>query len=381
MNLGRSPRLLICNAGLCRGREPEYATYARSCRVTIAAYSVPGKENERRYQGLSVVYPHIRATYGIDPIFLLRRRYSVASFAEYSDLEEIVKDADIVITQDPNFFTYSATVTAKRLGKRTVMMNFENVTKRSVFLSRALPYRKRIEYVIKNTDDFVPQTEKAREFLLRLGVPQEKAKVIYPGVDLRIFRPDTGEDKQRSGVRILLVGTLTKSKGVLDVLRAFRSVARKRPAVTLTVVGDGPLSNAVDSARRRCRIDRYPRVGITEMARLYRSSDVFVLAPKPRHLLWYVVGEEQLGYALLEAMASALPVVISRTGSLPEIPHLSSPSVDPGDVQGLAKALLEFIDDEDLRLAAGRQNRERTRQMFDLEKQSAEFIAHITSAS
>lgn len=94
-----------------------------------------------------------------------------------------------------------------------------------------------------------------------------------------------------------------------------------------------------------------------------RSADVFVL---PSFL-------EGQPIAILEAMASGLPVVASAIGAVPDLIRdgVEGRIVEPGDVAGLASALGELVQDPSARREMGRAARRRAEEHHGLESLSA----------
>jgi glycosyltransferase involved in cell wall biosynthesis len=161
------------------------------------------------------------------------------------------------------------------------------------------------------------------------GPPEPAASVI----DLRHGRQ----------AAFLNVGNWVERKGTLDLLDAF---GRLPPGLaTLHLVGRTDVERRYGErvAAALARPDLAGRVVVhgpvtrEEVARLYRSADVFVL-PSYR---------EPYGTAYGEAMAAGLPVVGWRAGNLPHLAEHGREGLvlDPGDVAGLAAALERLADD------------------------------------
>lgn len=111
---------------------------------------------------------------------------------------------------------------------------------------------------------------------------------------------------------LLYVGRLSEPKGVLTLLDAFSVVAAEVPELRLTIVGDGPLREAVDSASRsdpRIRYAGWIKGQSQELYGLFRSHDVLVLPSM----------NEGLPLVLLEAMANRAVVCSSAVGGVKEI--------------------------------------------------------------
>ena len=191
-----------------------------------------------------------------------------------------------------------------------------------------------------------------------LGAPSGRTRVIYGGADPTRF--GEGEGK-RDGV--LFVGRLTPHKGIEHLIRALPEGA------SLTVVGTAghdprdPERGYLDFLRRTAsgRDVRFVgAVGEEELPELYRSAAVFVL-PSVHHTCYgrHVAISELLGLSVVEAMASATPVVCSRIGGLPEIvrDRETGMLVDPGDVAGLRGCLEELLGDPERARAMGRNGR------------------------
>jgi glycosyltransferase involved in cell wall biosynthesis len=105
-------------------------------------------------------------------------------------------------------------------------------------------------------------------------------------------------------------------------------------------------------------VHREPWVDATQMPELMASADVVALPSLPTPY-W----EEQLGFAAIEAMASAVPVVATASGSIPFVVGGGGLLVPPYDVDALAGAIHRLAGDPDLRRrlgAAGRDRVERT---------------------
>jgi glycosyltransferase involved in cell wall biosynthesis len=183
-----------------------------------------------------------------------------------------------------------------------------------------------------------------------LRAPQARTRVVYGGADPCDFRP--GPAAERAGV--LFVGRLTPHKGVDRLLRA--------------LPGDAELTIAGTAGHDRGRLERdYPErlrtlatgrpvrflgpVPDDALAALYRRAAVFVLPSVARTCYGRPVAiPELLGLSVLEAMASATPVVASRIGGVPEVVVDGETGflVEPGDVDGLHDRLATLLSDRRL---------------------------------
>jgi glycosyltransferase involved in cell wall biosynthesis len=91
---------------------------------------------------------------------------------------------------------------------------------------------------------------------------------------------------------------------------------------------------------------------------LFDAADVFVL---PSY-------SEGFSLAILEAMFHGLPVITSRAGGSPDVVRDGDNGlvVEPGDVDGLGRAIERLLGDPTLRERIGRRNAREARERYDL---------------
>jgi glycosyltransferase involved in cell wall biosynthesis len=145
-------------------------------------------------------------------------------------------------------------------------------------------------------------------------------------------------------VRLLFVGWLERSKGIIDLIRACGEM-REKLDFTLQIVGDGDAADEARDLVARLQLAQVVEFrGWLQTAELHaalRSADVFVLPS------W----AEGLPNAMIEAMAARVAVLVSAVGAIPEVitDHKSGLLVPPRDGNALSHALEELIRDGALR--------------------------------
>lgn len=178
-------------------------------------------------------------------------------------------------------------------------------------LAWAMPRASRIVAVSR------PLGERARE----LGAA--RVDVVGNGVDVRLFHPrDRAEARRALGLPvdgrwIVYVGRLEREKGVLDLIEAMATVAKRDPAVRLALVGDGASRAAAEAAARPLG-DRVLFAGAKPLAEVptwVAASDVHTLPS------W----NEGTPNVVLEALASGRRVVASDVGGIPDV--MTSPAL------------------------------------------------------
>ena len=186
------------------------------------------------------------------------------------------------------------------------------------------------------------------------GVPLDKVDVIPPGVDLNLFRPSLlGKESER--VRILFVGGQFARKGGPELLEAARGLG---DAVELDIVtgGDEP---AVPPGVR-ARIHRGLKPQSEALVALYRAADMFVLPSRG----------DCMPQAVIEAIASGLPVVATRVGAIPEMVNdgVNGYLVPARDPRALAEAIGALVQNPSRRHPMGRHSRVLAQQEYDADK-------------
>lgn len=187
--------------------------------------------------------------------------------------------------------------------------------------------------------------------------PGLEVRVIHNGVAADLFRPRSADEPREQGpLRILCVGRLIERKGHRGLFHAFAEL-RRRVEMPLRLVlagqGDmeGPLRALAQQLGIEADVDFLGYVPHERLPEVYRAADLFVLPSQ----------NEGMSIALLEAMASGLPVLVTFAGGTAElVRHGVNGFIAPfGDVAALAGALERLTVDGDLRRQMSQANRER----------------------
>jgi glycosyltransferase involved in cell wall biosynthesis len=218
------------------------------------------------------------------------------------------------------------------------------------------------------THRVVTTSQEFGRVLLQEGIPQPLLQVIHNGIDTSQFQPtdDRGVYKQRildiEPIRPVIgtVGSLRPIKAQHVLLNAAPSVLAEWPDALFVMAGDGPSRAELEGLCRQLSIEKHVRfLGLRkDIPDLLRSFDVFVLTSN----------DESFGNAIVEAMASGLPVVSTAVGGVPEIiTDETGILVRAGDDKAVAKAVIELLHDPARREAMRQAGRQRVIEHFSLE--------------
>jgi glycosyltransferase involved in cell wall biosynthesis len=189
----------------------------------------------------------------------------------------------------------------------------------------------------------------------------DKAVLVYAGSNARVSAIKT-ENIDYAHPVILFVGLDWKRKGGPDLTEAFQLVHENYPQARLIIVGANP-----DVQLPGCEVTG--KVPPEELDRFYQAASVFCL---PTYL-------EPFGIVFIEAMTARLPIVATRVGAIPDFVEegRNGIMVEPGDIQGLASALLQLLKDPERCRSYGEYSFQLTRDRYSWEAVGQKFKQNI----
>lgn len=211
---------------------------------------------------------------------------------------------------------------------------------------------------------------KNRLFAAKLS--ESRVRLIRNGVAMETFAAAGGQREarqaQRGPLRIGLVGRLAPEKGVDVFLHAAAILLRQYPELRFAVAGEGPERPALEASLRALGLTK--RVTLAgsqkDMPEFYAGLDILVSASR----------QEGLPVALLEGVASGLPVVATRVGAVPEVveSELTGLLVDPGSPEGLAGAISRLVAAPELRARFGQAGQRKIAENFSAARMTADYL-------
>jgi glycosyltransferase involved in cell wall biosynthesis len=174
-----------------------------------------------------------------------------------------------------------------------------------------------------------------------LFMPSVSIDVIPNGVELDRFFPAETEEKS-DVLRLLTVGRLSVTKRIEMLMETVEILYRTACKVRLTIVGGGKMEQQFRkiAAERDLRdvIKITGRIDSKKMPDVYRQNDIFISASM----------QEGMSNAMLEAMASGLPIVTTRCEGLAELIDGNGLIIEQNSVEEIAKAIKRLADDPGL---------------------------------
>jgi colanic acid/amylovoran biosynthesis glycosyltransferase len=210
---------------------------------------------------------------------------------------------------------------------------------------------------------------------VRYGLDRRKACVIRTAVDTTFFMP--GENMLSDRLRVVSVGELNWIKGYDDAIRAIARLVSQGVPVSYDVIGAEPSlgSKSSDRARLLYLIHDLGLPGHVRLLGGHSQEGVRQLLQQSDVLLQPSLSEG-IPNAVLEAMACALPVVVTDCGGLREavadgVQGFVCPRRSP---ESLAEALRTIWQDRALARRFGEAGRARVLSEFELQKQVGSFL-------
>jgi glycosyltransferase involved in cell wall biosynthesis len=212
-----------------------------------------------------------------------------------------------------------------------------------------------VPFFLKSADIITVLGSKSKKYVCSLLGEKsqcEKKVIIAPnGVDFHMVRKITELAKSKNIKKeektILFVGRLTKIKGIIDLLIAFKMLSRIDHETKLVIVGNGSLNSFLKSFI--VKYDLLNRVEFVEgvlpwekvIFKYYSRAGIFVL---PSY-------SEGLPSVVLEAMAAEVPVITTPVGDITDLVRHGETGilVEPGNPKALADSLLMVLQDKTLR--------------------------------
>lgn len=229
-------------------------------------------------------------------------------------------------------------------------------------------YRSALARLFASASLVAARSEELARRVERLGCPPEKLRLMRTAV------PEIGFTERPAPAdgawRIVQAARLVPKKGLATALRAFARFSKKFPEATFTIAGEGPQRGELQALAAALgisgRVQFRGFLSQPDLQRLFAGSHIFL------HPSETAGGDvEGVPNAMLEAMASGLPVVATRHGGIPEVINdgVNGLLCAERDENGLAQALDRLAADADFYAKISAQATATIREQFSFDRQ------------
>jgi alpha-1,3-rhamnosyl/mannosyltransferase len=275
--------------------------------------------------------------------------YKLSRFLQQRRFSAGVREHGIRLYHEPNFVAF-------RFGGPTVVTVHDlswirypqmHPRERVKLMNETMPR------VVREASQVIVDSEFVRgEVIAQYGLPAQRVTTVPLGVtrdfrplDAAACEPVLASQRLRYGEYILAVGTLEPRKNLATVVASFQAlpegVRRRYPLVVVGMSGWGterlPPALRTMAEAGEARITGY--VPHDELPALYAGARIFV----------YPSIYEGFGLPPLEAMACGVPVIVSRSASVPEVVGDAGVLVDPLDEQAISAQMARLLEDDGMR--------------------------------
>ncbi len=222
-------------------------------------------------------------------------------------------------------------------------------------------------YIDRCFDQVIAPSSAVYNSLVEEGTPPEKITLVHNGVDVARFSCADGQRlREQLGITdayllLGIVARLSKEKDHQTLLRAVYQLNQAGRKVVLVVVGQGELQDRLAEQVSRLELEGSVHFfGVRDdIPQILAGIDIFVLSSTT----------EGMSNAILEAMASAKPVVATRVGGNPELVGEGETGylVPAGNDMAMAEAIGKLADDPAMRLRMGSAGQQRVEQLYSVD--------------
>lgn len=223
-------------------------------------------------------------------------------------------------------------------------------------------------------DQVIAVSNAVAQHLVNSGkVDKEKIKVIYNGVDNKVFNPNVKIDYlfdefnvPKDSIRVGMIGRVNAWKGQMDFLKATAPLLEQHPKLYLFMVGGvfkGEEQRMTDLKNAVAALPYHERIIISDFRKdtpnLHNFFDIFVL-PSTR--------PDPLPTVVLEAMATGKPVIGYSHGGITEMvkDKYNGLLVSPNEPKFLAKSINQLLTNKELRMITGKNSLKRQNKYFSV---------------
>lgn len=207
-------------------------------------------------------------------------------------------------------------------------------------------------------DYFLAMSEDMKTDLLKIGVPEKKIVVHYHGINTSNFNIDRDYQLKNNQLNLLTIASFREKKGHLTVLKGLKTVLKDRPDIDFIyhIVGSGDRENVlkeyIDNNGLKEKVVFHGLIKHGEVLnQLIAAADIFLHPSETTQ----TNDKEGIPGAVVEAMASGLPLISTFHAGIPEVIKNGENGIliPERDSDQLAKHLIDLYDNSEKRAQLG----------------------------
>jgi glycosyltransferase involved in cell wall biosynthesis len=227
-------------------------------------------------------------------------------------------------------------------------------------------------FVLRSYAGVIAVSDGVKARLIKAGVRAEKIHLIRNGIDLRPFLGATpslrAQQNSPNALTVGWIGRLSNEKGADVFLRAAARVLVQCPGTRFVLIGEGPDLVILQALTNELKIS----TSVSFMGRrddmpaVYASLDLMVSSSR----------QEGLPMAILEGMASGLPLVATAVGDVPTLvlDGRTGILVPPENVELLADGIVKLLQDSSLRVRYSDAAKKLIKEGFSAERMAIDYL-------
>jgi len=291
-------------------------------------------------------------------------------YSPLAALKAIVDFRPDIIQVEEEVFSLSAfeiAIFARLLKKPVVFFGWENMDR------QLSAFRRWIRQFVLNTAKYIIAGNcEGGELVKKWGYQGAIEVMPQMGVDTKLFAP-APEAIKNPEYRIGFVGRLSYQKGIDTLIAACHLLQKQGYNFRIILCGSGKDEPIFRKEAEKYGLEEFItwRGGVRhdEVPEEIRNFDVLVL-PSRTVSTW----KEQFGHVLIEAMATAIPVIGSSCGEIPNVIGRSDLIFTEGNAQELAAILRRLISEPNWRLEMAKYSLDRIHKFYSHERIAERLI-------
>lgn len=318
----------------------------------VSIYDEKAYKKSKEYKNTKFIY--IKDKNNTDNIDLSFEKEDKKLFLYMDDIYENIKDEnlDFIVIEGGDLKAYKYLL--KRFPKEKCIMHIHGISTGDNEFEQIYKY-------------YIAVSNYAANHFLASGIiEKERVKVLYNGIEIEKFKrklslEEKRELKNKYNIKenekvIMFCGRTVVGKGIKELILAFKRMKNINNA-KLLIVGNSAFGKNIQTEFDRELIkisqdikDKIVFTSFIPNDDLYKIHNIADIAVVP------TIREEAFGMVVVEAMASGLPLIVTRSGGIPEIVNEENAIIVDKDellIENIAKSLDFLVTNENKRINMG----------------------------